>query len=57
MFYNLIQKGSLVGIINKYNGNIPRCRFEQQNHRLGTVSNELLRGLNMFYGTNLTLSY
>ena len=32
-------------------------REPHQNHRLGTVSNELLGGLNMFYGTNLTLSY
>ena len=32
-------------------------REPQQNYRIGTVSNELLGGLNMFYGANLALSF
>ena len=32
-------------------------REPQQNYCIGTVSNELLGGLNMFYGTNLALSF
>ena len=34
-------------------------REPQQNYRLGTVSNNLLRGrgFNYFYGPNLTLSF
>ena len=32
-------------------------RESHQNYRLGTVSNELLGGLNMFYGANLALTF
>ena len=45
--------------VSRYRNSDPKKgnREQQQNYRLGTVSNELLWVLNQFYGANLALSF